>query len=50
MDGIYSLADRLVFIPTGQHPTGTLTGFYYIDGKLVSPGTYHPSASADQAE
>ena len=42
---LYTIAPGLTFIPTGKHPTGTLTGDFYLNGKRLTHGTYRPDTN-----
>ena len=42
---LYTVSPGLTFVPTGKHPTGTLTGDFYLNGKRLTHGAYQPDTN-----
>lgn len=42
---LYTVSPGLTFVPTGKHPTGTLTGDFYLNGKRLTHGAYRPDTN-----
>ena len=39
---LYTVSPGLTCVPTGKHPTGALTGDFYLNGKRLAQGAYRP--------
>lgn len=42
---LYTVTPGLTFIPSGKHPTGTLTGDFYLHGTYITHGAFHPTTN-----
>ncbi|WP_408927049.1 hypothetical protein ACKFR5_02935 [Corynebacterium marquesiae] len=42
---VYTVPATLTFIPSAKHPTGALTGDFYLHGTYITHGAFHPTTN-----